>query len=79
MHQLGYDKSLFSRYDPSASGRVSSAEFDACIQQIGIALNEDEKEALRKKYDTQGDGSINYQGNYRDMNSGRKCVCKRMH
>jgi hypothetical protein len=58
MYQLGYDKSLFHKLDTKLTGFVTPVEFRAAVAQVGVALTDQELQAITQKFDPKADGTI---------------------
>jgi len=65
MQQLGEDLHLFVRYDARSTGFVSPAALRAAIGELGVSLTDQEVDALVSKYDSSGNGELNYHDLYR--------------
>jgi len=67
-------RSQFLQFDKDRNGRVTSEEIFAGLCAIGVALSDDELQALTDQYDTDGDRLIDYHEFARAMEAHREVV-----
>lgn len=50
----------FKLFDASGSGKISRREFKQACDRLGLSLSEDELELMLKRFDTNGNGTVDY-------------------
>jgi Ca2+-binding EF-hand superfamily protein len=66
------ERAFFLRFDSKHSGYLTCAQFRAAVAMAGVNASDSEMNALIRKYDTNGNGTINYEELLRYLQAKRE-------